>query len=121
MNPEIFAIRGFEDELVEVGVMLKEVEPTVGFIHVGVAEVVFPVGVRREWETEVGSFAQGVLGSVGATDLDVELVATVAGGDDNGAANEGAEWFEDFAAELLQDGDELRRYGIVNTASGSCC
>ena len=46
-----------------------------------------------------------MLGSVGSTNFDVELVATVAGADDNGAANEAAEGFEDFLAELLQRGD----------------
>ena len=99
--------------------MFKEVEPTVGFVHVGVAEVVAPVGVGGEWEPDVGSFAQGVLGGVGATNLDVELVTTVAGADDDGAANEGAEGLKDLAAELLQDGDELRGDG-VGDAQFSC-
>ncbi len=48
-----------------------------------------------------------MLGSVSTTNLDVELVATVAGADDNGAANEGAEGLENFLAELLQRGDVL--------------
>ena len=48
-----------------------------------------------------------MLGGVGATNLDVECVATVAGADDDGAANEATEGFEDFLAELLQRGDVL--------------
>ena len=43
-----------------------------------------------------------MLGDVGSTNLDVELVASVTTTDDNRAANEGAEGFEDFLAELLQ-------------------
>lgn len=77
--------------------------------------VVVPGGVGGEGQLEVGSFAQGVLGGVGATNLDVELVAAVAGGDDDGATNEGAEGFEDLLAELLKDRDKLRRYTVVNT------
>ena len=48
-----------------------------------------------------------MLGGVGSTNTDVELIASVAGGDDNGGANEAAEGFEDLAAELMEDGDVL--------------
>ena len=46
-----------------------------------------------------------MLGGVGATNLDVELVAAVAGVDDDGATDEGTEGLEDFLAELLQNGN----------------
>lgn len=48
-----------------------------------------------------------MLGGVGTTNLHVERVATVAGADDDGAANEPAKGFKDFLAELLQRGNVL--------------
>lgn len=48
-----------------------------------------------------------MLRGIGSTNLHIELVAAVATADDNGAANEGTEGFEDFLAELLQHGDVL--------------
>jgi hypothetical protein len=56
-----------------------------------------------------------VLGGIGATNLDVERVATIAGADDNGAANEPTKGFENFLAELLQRGDILGRNRVVDT------
>ena len=114
VEPIVFAIGGFEDELVEVGVALEPVEPAVGGLEVGVATVVAPGGVGGEGQADVGSFAEGVLGGIGATNLDVELVAAVAGADDDGPADEGAKGFEDLAAELLQCGDVLRGYCVVD-------
>lgn len=107
VNPEVFAVGGLKDELVEVGVAFQPVEPAMGGLQVGVATVIVPGGVGGEGQTEVGGFAQGVLGGVGSTNTDVELIASVAGGDDNGGANEAAEGLEDLAAELLEDGDVL--------------
>ena len=114
MNPEVFAVGGFEDELVEVGVALNPVEPAVGGLEVGVATVVVPGGIGGEGQADVGSFAQGVLGGIGSANLDVELVAPIAGADDDGPADEGAKGFEDLAAELLQHGDVLRGYAVVD-------
>ena len=114
VQPIIFAVGGFEDELVEVGVALHPVEPAVGGLEVGVATVVVPGGVGGEGQTEVGGFAQGVLGGVGSTNTDVELIASVAGADDDGPADEGAKGFEDLAAELLQCGDVLRGDSVVD-------
>ena len=48
-----------------------------------------------------------MLGGIGAINLDIELIAVVAGADDDGPADEGAKGFEDLAAELLQCGDVL--------------
>ena len=114
VEPIVFAIGGFEDELVEVGVALHPVEPLAGGLEVGVAPVVVPGGIGGEREADVGSFAQGVLGGIGATNLDVELIASIAGADDDGPADEGAKGFEDLAAELLQCGDVLRGYTVVD-------
>ena len=50
MNPIIFAIGGFEDELVEVGVVLDEIHPAFCFIEVGMPTVVLPIGIRRNWQ-----------------------------------------------------------------------
>ena len=115
MNPIILAVGGFENQLIKVGVGFEEVEPLVGGFHVCMTLVVVPGGVGGEGETDVSSFAQCVLGSIGSANLDVELVAAVAGGDDDGTTDEGAEGFKDFLAELLQDGNQLRRNGVVNT------
>ena len=109
MYPEIFAIGSFEDELVKVSVMLKEIKPLAGGFKVSMTLVVIPSGIACKRETDVCSLAQGVLGGIGSTNLDVERVATVTGADDNGAANEGTKGFQDFLAELLQSGDVLGR------------
>ena len=61
-----------------------------------------------------------MLGGVGATNLDVELVTAVAGGDDDGATDESAEGFEDFLAKLLQNGNVLMRNRIVDSILVSC-
>ena len=61
MDPVVTSVLGFEDELVEVGVMLKEVEPLVGNVHVGVSEVVVPIGVWGLRNLNVGCFAKCVL------------------------------------------------------------
>ena len=70
---------------------------------------------------DISGFAQSVLGGVGATNLDVELVAAVAGADDNGTANKGAERFKDLLAELLQRGDVLGWNRIVDSVLVSGC
>ena len=107
MNPEVLAVGGFKDELVKVGVMLKPVKPLAGGFKVSMTLVVIPSGIAGERQADVSCFAQGVLGGIGSTNLHVELVATVAGADDNGTANEVAKWFQDLLAELLQRGDVL--------------
>ena len=115
MDPIILSVSSFENQLVEVGVGFEEVEPLVSDLHVGVTLVVVPGSVGGERQTDVGSFAQGVLGGVGATNFNVELVAAVAGGDDDGAADEGAKGFEDYLAELLQNRNVLRRNRVVDS------
>ena len=89
MQPVVLVVRGLEDELVEVGVVFDEVHPAFGLLQIGMPAVILPRGVGGEGQQEVGSFAQGVLRGVGATNLDVELVAAVAAGDDDGFAYEG--------------------------------
>ena len=93
MYPEIFAIGGFEDELIKVSVMLEPVEPLAGGLKVGMTLVVIPSCVRSQGQADVSGLAQSVLGGIGATNLHIELVATVAGADDDRAANEPAERF----------------------------
>ena len=48
-----------------------------------------------------------MLGGVGSTDTDVELIAAVTAGDDDRATDEGTKGFKNFLAELLQRGDVL--------------
>ena len=55
-----------------------------------------------------------MLRSISASDFDVELVAAVAGSDDNGIANEAAEGFQHLFAQLLQRGDVLCGNTVVN-------
>ena len=107
VNPIILAVGGLEDELVEIGVMLQPVEPLAGSLKVGMTLVVVPGCIAGEWQTDVGSFTQGVLGGIGSTNLHIKLVATVAGADDNGATNETTERFKHLLVELLQRGDVL--------------
>ena len=57
MNPVVLVIGSLENHLIEVGVVLDEVNPLAGSLHVGVATVVIPSGIRGEGQQEVGSFA----------------------------------------------------------------
>ena len=114
VNPEVFAVGGLENELVEVGVVLKEVEPLAGGFKVGMAFVVVPGGIAGDGQADVGSFAKGMLGSVGSTDTDVELIAAVTAGDDDRATDEGAEGLKNLLAELLQRGDVLWGDSVVD-------
>ena len=45
VNPEVFAVGGLKDELVEVGVAFQPVEPAMGGLQVRVATVIVPSGV----------------------------------------------------------------------------
>ena len=114
VNPEVFAVGGLENELIEVGVVLQIVEPLAGGLKVGMTLVVIPGGIAGEGQAEVGSFAKGMLGGIGSTDTDVELVAAVAGGDDDRATDEGTEGLKNLLAELLQRGDVLWGDSVVD-------
>ena len=107
VEPVVLAVGGFEDELVEVGVVLDKVHPAFCLVEVGVPLVILPVGVGRKRQFQISGFAKGVLRGVGSAYLHVELVAAVAAGDNDGPSNEGAKWFQHFLAELLQSGDVL--------------
>ena len=43
MNPIVSSVGGFHNQLVKVGAMLKEVEPLLGKLYVGVTLVVVPI------------------------------------------------------------------------------
>ena len=103
----VFAMGMLEDELVEVGVVLQEIKPTVGNGHVGMREVVAPINIRGSGQADISCFAKGVLGGIDASDFEVELRATVAGADNDRLAREGSEGFEDLFAELLEGRDVL--------------
>ena len=96
VNPEVFAVGGLENQLIEVGVVLQIVEPLAGGFKVGMALVVIPGGIAGEGQADVSSLAKGVLGGVGSTDTDVELVAAVTAGDDDRATDEGTEGLKNF-------------------------
>ena len=115
VEPVVLAVGGLQDQLIEVGVMFEEIDPAVGNFQVGVPSVILPSGVGGEGQAKVGSLAQCVLRGVGSAHLHVELAAAIATGDDDGLAHEGAEGLEDLTAELLEDGDILWRYTVVNT------
>ena len=114
VNPVVEAVLCLEDELVEVGVLLEEGEPTVGNVHVSVRLAVFPGGVWGLGQTDVGGFSQGVLAGIDASYTDVQGRAAVAGADDDGLAGELPERLEDDTAELLQGGDVLHWDGVVD-------
>ena len=54
VDPVVLAVLGLENELVEVGMLLQEGEPTVGNVHVGVALVVVPSGIGCLGQADVG-------------------------------------------------------------------
>ena len=56
VDPEVLAIRGLEDELVEVGITLQPVEPLAGGLKVGMALIVIPSGIAGERQADVSSF-----------------------------------------------------------------
>ncbi len=114
VNPVVEAVAGLEDELVEVGVLLEEGEPTVGHVHVSVRLPVLPGGVWSLGQTDVGGFTQGVLTGIDASYPDVQGRAAIAGADDDGLAGKRTEGFEDDTAELLQGGDVLHGDGVVD-------
>lgn len=105
VNPIILPIGCLEDQLIEISVVLQPVEPLASSLQ-----------VTRQ---DVGSFANGVLGGIDATHFHVERIATVATADVNGTTHETAKGFEDFLSELLQHGNVLRRYGVVDAIGGS--
>ena len=107
--------------MVDVAVLLQEIKPAVGNGHVGMREVVTPINIRGSGQADVAGFAKGVLGGIDASNLEVELRASVAAGDDNRLLCEGSEGFEDLFAELLQSWDVLRGYAIVNAIGGCGC
>ena len=57
----VFAMGMLEDELVEVGMVLQEIKPSVGNGHVGMREVVAPIDIRGSGQAYVAGFAKGVL------------------------------------------------------------
>lgn len=110
----VFAMGVLEDELVEVGMVLQEIEPAVGNVHVGMREVVSPVGVGGAGQTDVGGFAQGVLRGIDTSHLDVEQTASVTAGDNDRLPSKGSEGFENLFAQLLQGRDVPRWNAVVN-------
>ena len=102
MNPVVLAILRFQDELVEVSMLLEVVEPPAGDVHVGVLAIVVPRGVGSLGQADVGRFAQGVLTGVYSAHLHVEGTAAIAGADDDGHACKRPERLQDGAAQLLQ-------------------
>lgn len=70
--------------------------------------VVIPVGIGGLGDVDVGSFSQGVLAGVCASDIYIQGIAAVATGDDDGLLCELTERLQDSFAELFfKDRDEL--------------
>ena len=61
MNPEVFAVRGFDDGLVEICVGDDPIEPAVENLLVGMGFAIAPFGVLGDRDVEVGSFTKGVI------------------------------------------------------------
>ena len=64
----VFAMGMLEDELVEVGMVLQEIKPSVGNGHVGMREVVAPIDIRGSGQAYVAGFAGHVLAVLHSTD-----------------------------------------------------
>ena len=61
VNPEVLAVGGLENQLVEVSVVLKEVKPLTGGFEVCVTFVVVPSGIVREWQLNIRSLTESML------------------------------------------------------------
>ena len=97
----VVGARGFEYDLVKVGMFAKELYPSVGNVHVGMCPSVLPRGVWCLGQAYVGSLAYGVLAGIDSPHLEVECIAAVARGDDDGLSGKLPQGFEYGAAELL--------------------
>lgn len=64
VNPVVTTVGGFHNQLVKVGVVLQEVEPLLGEIHVGVALVVIPIRVGIERYMDISGFSNGMLTNI---------------------------------------------------------
>ena len=98
MYPVVEAILRLEDQLVIVGVLLEEVEPSVAYLHIGMLLAILPRGIRGLGQADVGRLAQGVLASIHTPDLDVEGPTAVARADDDGHACKLPQRLQDGAA-----------------------
>ena len=101
VNPEVLAVGSLKDELVEVGIALQPVEPLTSGLKVSVPLIIIPCGIAGEGQADVSSFAQGVLGGVGSTYTDVQLVTAITAGDNHRAANKATERLQHLFAQLL--------------------
>ena len=103
--------------MVVVAVVHDPGEPSVEDVGVGEALALLAREVILR-DADVTGFAKGVLWGIDASNLDVELWATVAAGDDDGLAREGSEGFEDLFAQLLEGRDVLWRNAVVDAKLG---
>lgn len=69
--PEVFAVGGFDDGLVEVGVQDDQVKPTVEDGLVGMGFAIAPFDVGSLGNLDIGSFAYCMLRGIDTTNLDV--------------------------------------------------
>ena len=121
VDPEVFAVGGFDDGLVKVRVRDNPVEPAVEDFLVGMCLAITLCGVLRDGQADVAGFAKAVLGGIDASDCRIELGATVAAGDDDGLLCEGSEGFEDVLAKDFQIADDFLRRCVVDLTSGCGC
>lgn len=54
MDPVVASVRGFHDELVEVGVLDDPVEPSVEDVFIGMGFAIAPFGIGSLWYLDVG-------------------------------------------------------------------
>ena len=98
--------------MVEVGMVLQEIKPSVGNGHVGMREVVAPIDIRGSGQAYVAGFSEGVLGGIDSSDLYVKLWAAVAAGDDDELARELSEGFEDLFTKVAEVIDYILVQGV---------
>lgn len=107
VNPEVLAVGGLDEGLVEVRVGDQELKPAVEDVLIRVGFVVAPLCVSGLGDLDVGSFTECVPTGVCTTDLDVELATSVTRADDNRLLSESSERFKTLFAKLLERWNEL--------------
>lgn len=78
VDPEVFAVGGFDDGLVKVRFRDNPIEPAVENLLVGMCFAITPRSVLGDRDVDVAGFSKDVLRGKDSSDFEVELWATVA-------------------------------------------
>ena len=105
VKPVVAAVRSLQNELVEVGVLAEEGNPTLCRFHICMTLVVVPSCILGLWQMDICCLPQSMLAGISSSYLGIEGVTTITGGNDDGLAGEFAKRLENGAAELFQNRD----------------